>query len=298
MSKWTQVGGDRDWSGVGCTLARDDRSSRSVDLVRITPWLEMDPSALTSGYGLWDVSEGAVDYEDMSIHENVRKAIKSAGMSESEYEEMSPSHKAALIAEYGGVFEESRSVSDLAKALPKPLDQVEFWAGKTSAEEVKTANQEMRREATQSVYGRRHRGGVPDLDALEFATGGEPVSVDLEDEESQALRYAEACASGRYQWQKPRESDQKVVARNPASLHQVLTTLAEAPEAKKLPSAARSLGPLSAAISPIAELHRCYARDFELDWDDEREQVESMIDDDAEAAHELAKRILEDLGFY
>jgi len=285
MSKWKQVGGDRDWSGVGCTLARDNRSARSVDLRRITPWLEMDSSAIAEGYGLWDVSEGAVDYEDMSVErESVQSAIRSAGVSVLDYKKMTPSHKAALIAEHGGVFEESRSVNDLAKVLPKPVDQIEFWAGKTSAEEIKTANQQMRREATEKLYT-RHRGEVPKLDALEFATGGEPVSVDLDDEETQALRYADACASGKYQWQKPKASDQKVVAETAASLRQILTILAAAPKAENL------------APEALAQLHRCYDRDFELDWDDKDEQVRSMIDDDAEAARELAENILGDLGF-
>lgn len=51
----------------------------------------------------------------------------------------------------------------------------------------------------------------------------------------------------------------------------------------------------SAAIS---ELRRCYLRDFEVDGDDESSQLDDLIDQDSENARSLARRILEDLGFY
>jgi hypothetical protein len=283
MAKWKQVEGDRDFAGVGCTLARDQRRAGQVELVRITPWLEMDSSALRDGYGFWDVSSKTVDYSDLAItNRNVMDAMKSAGLDVMTYKRLSPAHKAAMLAEHEG-YEESTSTSDFGKALPAPIGEVEFYAGK-SREDVADINRAMRREVVQKLYGGRP-SKVPPEAALELALGGEPLSVDLDDDQTQATRYSLAAATCTWRWPEPKADDNKLVAADASSLRLLLAALLAAPASKDLE--AESLAPLQLT----------YMRDFELDWEDKGEQVRSMIDDDSRNARELARDILGDLGF-
>jgi hypothetical protein len=293
MSKWIQVAGDVNWSGTGCTLARDNRSARQVDLVRITPWLELDSSALQEGYGLWDVSTDTVDYEDMSVENaEVRGAIKSADMTVLDYKKGRAVDRANLICEYRGFQDDSRSVSKIADALPKPLEQIELWrGGKISASDLPGIDQEMRREATYKLYGGRSSRHLPKYEALafalgeDFAAGTDPLVVELDDDETQALRLANAVAGQTGFWEPPSEKDKKITVQNVPELVELLGRLTRTPDHRleNLPETAAK------------ELRRCYLRDF--DFDDLVEDVDEQIDQDAENARGLARKILEDLGF-
>jgi hypothetical protein len=284
MSKWKQVDGDRDFAGTGCTLARANKAARTVELVRITPWLELDSSAMREGYGLWDVSSGYVDYSEMGVDsKTVRSALKTIGMDEDDYRRLGPEHKAAIIMEYSG-YSESQSVSDFGEALPAPVGQIEFYRGSGQTADIPAINRSMRREATQKLYG-GHPNRVPSEKALTFATGGEPVERELDDEEVQALCYASAVASQSHTWDKPKPVDKQLSIKSMTELQFVLKMLLAAPPSRDLPSEA------------IGQLAATYARDVELDWEDKDEQVRSMIDEDSENARRLARDILEELGF-
>jgi hypothetical protein len=282
MTKWKQVSGDQDFSGTGCTLARDNRSSRSVDLVRITPWLELDSDALRNGYGLWDVSTKTVDYEDMSVErDETRSALKTAGLDPLEYKKASPADKADVIAEHSG-YEDSRSTSDFADALPTPIDQIEFWA--KGSHNIAEINRQMRYEATQKLYGGSARK-IPKDDALEFATNGEPFELDLDDQQTQGARYALAVASKTGSWKPPMSDDHKLATKDVTELKGLLAALLTAPKSKDLDN------------DLLAKLTKSYTRDFELDEVGRSDRVNDMIDEDAEASHELARTILGELGF-
>ena len=170
MTKWKQVSGDVDFSGTGCVLARDNPSSRDVDLVRITPWLEMDSSALAQGYGFWDVCRTTIDYDDMQVeNDDVQSAMECTGVDAEEYQKLDPAHKAAVIAEYAG-YGDSTSTSDFAEALPAPIGQIQFWAGSEN-HDIESINDEMRREVTSKLYGGKFssRGRLPTDEALDLA---------------------------------------------------------------------------------------------------------------------------------
>lgn len=283
MAKWKQVDGDVDFSGTGCTLARDNRGAGQVDLVRITPWLEMDSSALGEGYGFWDVSSKTVDYGDLAItNRGVMGAMKSAGMDVMTYKRLSPAHKAAMLAEHEG-YEDSTSTNDFAEALPCPIGEVEFYRDKSS-EKTADINHEMRREVVQKLYGGRP-GKVPKDEALELALGGEPLSVDLDDNDTQAARYALAAASGNGTWPPPMPSDHKLSITDAFALKQLVSALLAAPKSKDLDTETH------------AKLVRTYVRDFELVEVGRQGRVNDMIDEDAESARQLGRTILEDLGF-
>ena len=287
MSKWKQVGGDRDFSGTGCTLAKVDKRSRQVELVRITPWLEMDSAALKDGYGFWDVSTKTVDYEDLGVdREDVRSAMHSRGLDEDEYKKLGPEYKAVLLADHEG-YEDSTSTNDFAEALPCPFEEVEFYAGQVPASKIaeinKIINKSMRREVVTKLYGGHSSRRVPDLAALELALGDEPLDLQLDDDEAQALRYALAVARGAPDFSRVK-LENAVKVDGAQALTDLLAALAAAPDSKG-----------AAALLPLLRLG--YEAHYELDWGDNDLQVASMVDDDAEAAHRLAGDILGNLGF-
>lgn len=286
MAKWKQVDGDRDFAGVGCTLARDDRGARQVELVRITPWLEMDSQAIQEGYGLWDVSKTTIDYNDMDLGDSrVKSAIDYSGLSKEQYVDLSPAHKAAVIAQASG-FEESTSTNDFGKALPAPLGEIEFYVGTGVKEKIDDINRAMRREAVGKLFSRPGRRTPPSDKALTFAMGDEPLTYDLDDEELQAMRYALSVAKTSFTWPPAKDSDKALKITDATALRLLLEALMKVPESKDLDTAAKT------------KLGVAYARDFELDWEDKATQIEFFIDEDAENAHQLADNLLGELGFY
>ena len=143
MSKWKQVSGDMDFSGVGCVLAKTDKKRGSVELTRITPWLEMDSAALKEGYGFWDVSTTTIDYSDMGVDQpDVTSALSFVGMDAAEYKKLDPAYKAEIIASASG-YGDSRSTNDFADALPAPIGEIEFWSGSASKKDIKSINDSM-----------------------------------------------------------------------------------------------------------------------------------------------------------
>ena len=281
MAKWKQVDGDMDFAGTGCTLARVNKAARTVELVRITPWLELDPSVMREGYGLWDVSSTYVDYSEMGVDKRtVRDALKTIDMDEDDYRRLSPENKAAIIAEYSG-YSESESVSDFGRALPAPLKQIEFYAGTGLDEDVADINRSMRREATQKLYGGRPNR-VPSEKALDFATGGEAVSRKLDDEESEALRYAVAASKSSAP---EKEAPHELRASSTQELIAVLKILMATPSPEKLP---REL---------FEKIATVYASEYDLSDDDPEEDARQMMLDNSADARRLAENILEELGF-
>ena len=286
MTKWKQVSGDVDFSGTGCVLARDNPSSRDVDLVKIIPWLEMDSSALTQGYGFWDVSRTTIDYDDMNAeNDDVRSAIKYVGVDAEEYQKLNPADKAAVIAEYSG-YGESTSTSNFAKTLPAPIGQIEFWAGSEN-HDVEGINDDMRREVTSKLYGGKFRssGRLPTDEALELAFGSDPHVFELSDDEAQAVRYALAVASNKYTWPAPHADDRTLTIPNHQRLKSLLEILRDAPNSVDLPAGI------------FTRLQAAYESTYDLDWDDKREQVAHLIDQDAKEARLLIDNLLGNLGF-
>lgn len=284
MSKWKQVGGDHDFSGNGCTLAKVNKGARQVELVRITPWLELDSSALKEGYGFWDVSTKTLDYEDMGVNrEDVRSAIKTSGLDADEYKKLGPEDKAVVIADHKG-YEDSTSTNDFAEALPCPIEDVEFYAGKHAASQVPEINASMRREVVNKLYGGRYGKKVPGLDALELALGDSPLELSLNEDEAQALRYALALDTEKFDFSKVRLQD-KITVNDAEALHHLLSVLSALPRSDGL------------RPEVLEQLRRGYEAHYDLNWEDKDEQVKSMIDDDVDNARELSRTILGDLGF-
>lgn len=189
MGKWKQVSGDMNWDGTGCVLAKDNKRTRQVELVKIEPWLELDSSALSDGYEFWCVDTTTLDYEDLGVdRKGVLGAIKSAGMEVDDYKRGDPASKADLVASHQG-YEDSRSTSDLLDALPDKPENIEFWGGKETRETVLAHNDEMRREVVQKLAGYRRRGEVPSYDLLKLAMGDKPLTLKLDSDEIQALVY-------------------------------------------------------------------------------------------------------------
>jgi hypothetical protein len=284
MSKWKQVSGDMDFSGVGCVLARTNAKSRSVDLVKIEPWLELDSSALKEGYDFWCVDDTTIDYNDMATSKpDVQDALKSIGMDVAEYKKLAPAYKAEIIASYRG-YGDSRSTSDFADALPAPIDQIEFWSGSSSKKDVESINDGMRRDVVSKLYGGDYRRGkLPDADILKMAFGDEKRSFDITEEQAQAIRYALAVANGTYSWPEPLLTS--LAVKDSSAMMELLEALRDAPESSKLPP------------HKITHLQGPYGQSFDLDWEDEREQVAYMIDEDAKTAHDLIGDLLSQLGF-
>lgn len=286
MGKWKQVSGDMDFSGVGCVLAKDSPRSRSVNIVRIEPWLEMDSSALRQGYGFWDVSTTTIDYEDMGVdNETVQGALDSIGMDAKEYKKLEPPYKAEIIASYSGYGGESSSTSDYAEALPVPIGEIEFYRGKTK-ESIDEINDSMRHEVAYKLYGDKFDSDkLPDDDALELAFGDKPRTFDLTEDEAQAVRYALAVASGTYSWIFPKAKlDTTIKVKDKTAMMELLVALRDAPDSSDLPP------------HKITSLQSSYEQSFDLDWEDKREQTAYFIDEDAKECRLLVNSLLGQLG--
>jgi hypothetical protein len=287
MSKWKQVSGDMDFAGVGCVLARTDKKHGSVELVQITPWLEMDSDALKAGYGFWDVSTTTIDYSDMGVDKpDVKSAMSYVGMDAAEYKKLEPAYKAEIIASASG-YGNSRSTNDFADALPAPIEEIEFYSGSASKKDIKDINDHMRFEVISKLYGGDYRGEkIPDDDILEMAFGDEKRTFGITEDEAQAIRYAHAIADGTYNWTFPKAKlDTSLTLKDSAALKELLDILANTPDSSDLPP------------HKITHLQSIYEQTFDLDWEDKREQVANMIDEDAKAAHNLIGELLSQLGF-
>jgi hypothetical protein len=288
MAKWKQVDGDRDFSGVGCVLANDEGSY--IELVRITPWLEMDSSALKEGYSLWDISTATFDLDNLDPKKKtVQDAMKTVGLSREDYDELEPSYRAAVLASHEG-YEDSTSTNDFAKALPAPIDQIEFYAGQAKPDDIAEINSSMRREATQKLYG-GSRKKVPTLEALEFALGeDETLTIPLDENEAQAVRFTTAL-----------ETETNTGEFSNTELLNELTIVP--PEATNLQLLIKALNKTSnlkpSDLRPevLGRIARSYAAHYDVNPDD-LEAIDDFIKEDADAAKELSERILSDLGFY
>jgi hypothetical protein len=283
MGKWKQVSGDMSFDSVGCTIAKVSPKYRQVELVKITPWLELDSSALKEGYGFWDVEETTIDYDDLSVkRDDVLSAIQSAGMSIEEYKKLDPAGKAVVITDHSGFDSDSRSTNDFADALPVGINEIEWWH--KGDYDIESINSEMRYAVTNKVYGGDFRDEVPDDEALELAMGDEEATAELTDDEAQALRYALAVSSGKYTWPKSSNPDKNIKIPNIEAMKKLLDALFNAPESASLEA------------DKLAKLFGAYNESFDLDWEDKREQANYMIDEDAKAAHELGNSIIQRLG--
>lgn len=286
MGKWKQVSGDMSFDSVGCVLAKDNKKARSVDLVKIDPWLELDSSALRDGYGFWCVDTTTIDYEDMGVDRaDVKSALSYVGMSPAEYKKLAPSYKAEIIASASG-YGDSTSTSNYADALPAPIGEIEFWSGPGSKYDINTINDEMRFAVVSKLYGNEFdEDTLPDSDILELAFGDRPRTFKLNDDEAQAIRYAVAVFHGKNTWPMPSSDDNKLTIKDSETMLKLLEMLKAAPDSADLPA------------ETITQLQTAYGRDFALDWEDKREQTAYFIDEDAKEAKRLIGDMLGDLGF-
>jgi hypothetical protein len=283
VGKWEQVSGDMSFDSHGCVIAKTNKRSRSVDHVKIEPWLGLDSSALKEGYGFWDVQETTIDYESMSVkHKDVLDAIKSTGMSTLEYKKLDPAHKAVIVTEDSGFDGNSRSTNDFADALPVDINDIAWWSN--GPHDVKAINQEMRYEVTRKLHGGDYRDEVPDDEALELAMGDEEVIADLNEDEAQAVRYAQAVTTRAYTWTAIKDLPKNIKVANIDEMKVLLSALFSAPKASDLPS------------DGLEKVIVTYQRSFDLDWEDKREQAIYMIDEDAELAHSVGNTIIQQLG--
>ena len=284
MSKWKQVAGDISFDSVGCVLAKNQPQSRCIDLVRITPWLEMDTDALFNGYGFWDVATTSIDYDDLlSSNKGIKSAMSVVGISLAEYEKLEPAYKAEILASASG-YENSRSTNDFAETLPAPIDEIEFWSGKASSKDIEQINDSMRREVVTKLYdGKYSAKRLPDGQVLKLAFGDTPRTFEIFEDEAQAVRYALAVAQNTLSWSASKETDTKLQVANSDEFRILLEALRDAPDSSKLPAEA------------ITKLQKSYARTFDLDWADKREQTAYFIDEDAKEARSLIRNLLGEL---
>jgi hypothetical protein len=194
MGGWKQIGGDMSWERHGVVLGKLDPKARQVELVRITPWLEHDHEAAVS-HGLYLVDSTTLDIDDLGIDQpNVREAMRSSGIDAAEFDALEPEYKAELLASYQG-YEDSRSVNALAKALPAPVKDVAFWGGQESESNLAEYDRELRRESLEANFETRMTFGVmPADEAITFALGDGPFTMDLKGEDELAFEYATAAA--------------------------------------------------------------------------------------------------------
>lgn len=191
MGKWTQIGGDMNWSGVGVVLAKDDPENESVELVCIDPWAELDSSAEIS-HGLYNKREGYFDYSDLQLDSrNIKSALESIGMHEDEWEELSMPGRAEALASYQGYGGDDVSGDDLLELLPDKPENIEFWGGSETKESVQKDNANLRREALERHFKTSLDGGtMPTKKALEYAMGGEEWEFEVSGEDAHAFAYA------------------------------------------------------------------------------------------------------------
>ena len=289
MGKWKQVGGDMDWAGVGCVLAKDDKTYKQVELVRIEPWMEHDSSAIPT-HGLYCRDATTVDYDDMAVDKpNVKSALRSVGMNEDEYEQLEPVYKAEIIASVHG-YDESESTSDLAGALPvkdADIDEIEFFHGrKENLDKVKAAEDDMRREALDKCFKTSlDFGKMPGKKALDFAWGEGTRFFKIDDDEKAGLGYAKLYA---------RIDDSRVDYRSgnwaiasADDFKEIVEALASAPTGEKFSHHDRA-----------KMMHYLgHPEGLGEDRDEENERLSEMATEGAESAHQLATSMMENLGF-
>lgn len=283
MGKWKQISGDVNWDKYGCLLARVNTNGRDVDLVRIEPWLEHDSSALRT-HGLWLVDHGTVDYSDMGVDSrDVQGAIQTAGVDAAEYKKLPVEGKAQVIVEYRGLGGESRSVNDLMEALPDKPENITFWHGKETADSIRNANTEMRREALDSGKLFKTSGRFPKLpedEALEFILADDEWEFNLDDNAVAGLGYAQLFGAPSVDLDK---KSGKLTIRSPREFAKIVRSLSEAPLAKEV-------GP---SKHHLIEKY--------LGWTDTNKSDDmsrdEAADELAESAHEAAENLLSEIGF-
>jgi hypothetical protein len=86
-------------------------------------------------------------------------------------------------------------------------------------------------------------------------------------------------------WQRNANSYTCTLGFQNAAMMELLKALRDAPDSSDLPP------------HKITTLQSPYEQSFELDWDDRREQVAYLIDEDSKECHLLIDNLLGDLGF-
>jgi hypothetical protein len=255
------------WDRHGAVLGKLDPKARQVELVRITPWLEHDHEAAVS-HGLYLVESSAIDIDELGVERPYMKdVLASVGMAATDFEALEPEYKAEIVASYSG-YEGSRSVNALAKALPAPVKEIAFWGGPESQSNLADYDRDLRREALEANFKTTMTFGVmPPDEAIAFALGDGPFTMDLKGEDELAFEYATAVA------EIPGDVD------SPEAFTQTVKALAEAP----LPS---ELGSGDRRVSQVL------AR-WEKRFGDPSDEENGI----ANAAESLAAAMLETLGF-
>jgi hypothetical protein len=268
MAGWKQVSGDMSWERHGVVLAHVDPRAGQAELVRIIPWIEHDHEAAVT-HGLYLVDSTTLDFADLEPDSRtVQDALQSAGISVDEYNELAPEHRADLLASYAG-YPDTRSANKLAKALPAPVDEIEFWGGRETANNLKDYDADLRREVLEANFETRMTFGVmPESKALHFALGGEKFHMKLVGEDELAFAYATTLAD---------VSGQVDTAED---LEATIRALAEAPPPAELPA---------------AKLHK--VRHTLSEWEDHYGDPNDEESGIANAAQSLAASMLETLGF-
>lgn len=267
MGGWKQISGDMSWERHGVVLGKLDPKARQVELVRITPWLEHDHEAAVS-HGLYLVDSTTLDLDDLSSElPDVQDAMRSVGMDGADFEGLEPEYKAEIVASYRG-YEDSRSVDTLAKALPAPVKEIAFWGGPETEANLVEYDRELRRESLEANFKTRMTFGVmPADEAIAFAIGDQPFTMDLKGEDELAFEYAMAAAGA------SGEVD------TPESFAQTVRALAEAP----LPSE---------VDGDDRRITKVLAR-----WEERNGDPSDEDSGIANAAQSLASAMLDTLGF-
>jgi hypothetical protein len=291
MAKWKQISGDVNWADYGVVLAKDDKDQKSVELVRIEPWIEHDSSAIKT-HGLYVVEGRSVDYGDMGVDEDdVKSAIESTGMDEREYKKLSPAHKAEIIASYngyGGYSGDERSTNNLLGALPDKPENIEFWHGKETEDSVKEANREMRKAGLEKAFDTRlDFGEVPEKKALDFAWGDEEnITFEIDDNEASGLGYAKLFA----------HSLNALVGFDPRTNRLTIDNAKDfALAVEKLAKAPKGEGMGSGDLFKVK--HYLGHPENIGEGEEETEHLREMATEMAESAHELAINLMGQLGF-
>jgi hypothetical protein len=193
-ARWRQIAGDVTWESHGVVLARNNPAARQVHLVRIDPWMEHDREAAVS-HGLYLVDAVTFDHDDLGLDRpDVRGAIAYVGVNAAEYETLDPEHRAEILASYAG-YEESSSVDRLIDALPVAPGEIAFWGGTETEEKLASYDADMRREALAANFDTRLTfGELPPHEALAFALGAEPLTLELQGQDAIAFEYAVMAA--------------------------------------------------------------------------------------------------------
>lgn len=269
MSAWTQIGGDMTWERHGVVLANVHPRLEQVELVKIEPWIEHGKSAAIEQGGLYLVDRKTLDFSDLALdNPTVADALRYSGLSAAEYEELEPEHRAELVAAATG-YDESATVDSLAAALPAPVEGIVFWGGHESRSKIDEYDRDLRREVLEANFKTRMSFGVlPSRDAVEFAMGGEPFTMEPRGEDELAFSYAVELAglTGAMD-----DADELLA---------VVHALAEAPSPRELPEDADD------AVRQLVER-------WEQRYGDPDDEDTGITN----AARSLASSIMESLGF-